>query len=294
MIWIAVCVAAGVAVLFAATAGRVRAGWRMVGELSHPRRAASLDDVLDCETQKFFFSSARSTRLSAMVYQPQGAPRGTILAFHYLGGSKTSIYPYVKNLIDHGYRVASFDYVNHGESDSRRSSRYTFDADLKNFMAQLRMRGIEGPYGAIGFSMGASLALTAADVYPQVRAVVADSGPLLYSRDYFVHLLDHKGQRDHIIRAVFLASYLFIMGFLKRDRQMARRLTRLRGKPVLLIHGRRDSTIPIRNAYRALSLCRSSRSRLIEVERGHHMTNRVVSGKQYDQYILEFFEKWVP
>ena len=294
MIWIAVSVAAAFALLFAATAGRVRAGWRMVSELSHPRRAASLDDVLDCETQKFSFSSACLTRLSAIVYQPQGAPRGTILAFHYLGGSKTSIYPYVKNLIDHGYRVASFDYVNHGESESRRSSRYTFDADLKNFMAQLRMRGIEGPYGAIGFSMGASLALIAADVYPQVRAVVADSGPLLYSRDYFVHLLDHKGQRDHIIRAVFLASYLFIMGFLKRDRQMTRRLTRLRGKPVLLIHGRRDSTIPIRNAYRALSLCRSSHSQLIEVERGHHMTNRVVLGKQYDQYILEFFEKWIP
>ena len=294
MIWIVVCAAvAAVVILFAVTAGRIRTGWRMVGELSHPKRAAVSYDSFDCQIKKFTFLSAGSTRLSAIVYEPQCAPKGTILAFHYLGGSKTSIYPYVKNLIDHGYRVASFDYVNHGESQFRRSSRYTFDADLKSFMAQLRERGVEGPFGAIGFSMGASFALSAAVAYPQIRAVVSDSGPLLYSRSYFVHLLDHKGQSDHIVRAVFLTSYLFLMGFLKRDRQMARRLTLLRGKPILFIHGKRDSIIPIRNAYRALALCRSDRTQLIEIERGHHMTNRAILGNQYDRYVLDFFEKYM-
>ena len=75
---------------------------------------------------------------------------------------------------------------------------------------------------------------------------------------------------------------------------MVHRLRRLRGLPILFIHGKRDSVISIRNAYRALELSQSEKTEFVEVERAHHMTNRVILGQRYDQYVLDFFKKWIP
>lgn len=290
-----ICTAAAV-VLLGYLAVQIRDGWRMVRELSHPKRAAAPDvSNFDCNVRFFRFASTHRRSLSAVVYEPRAAAkrRGTILAFHYLGGSKTSIYPYVKSLIDHGYRVASFDYPNHGESDDSPSNRYTLETDVQYFLSALRHNGIDGPYGAIGFSMGASLTLVAADLESQIKAVVLDSGPLLDARRYFYRVLNGKREKRPVVRCVFVGCYLFLMGFYSRERKMVRRLKRLRGLPMLYVHGKRDRIIPIDSARRAYELSKSEVSRFTAVDRAHHLTNRVLLGPQYDQQVLEFFRSWL-
>lgn len=290
-----ICTAAAV-VLLGYLAVQIRDGWRMVRELSHPKRAAAPNvSEFDCFVHFFRFASTHGRSLSAVVYEPRAAVkrRGTILAFHYLGGSKTSIYPYVKNLIDHGYRVASFDYPNHGESGDSPSSRYTLETDVRYFLEALRRNGMDGPYGAMGFSMGASLALAAADFEPQIKAVALDSGPLLDARRYFYRVLDGKREKRPVVRFIFVSCYLFLMGFYSRERKMMRRLKRLRGLPMLYVHGKRDRIIPIDSARHAYELSKSEFSRFTAVDRAHHLTNRVLLGPQYDQLVLDFFRSWL-
>lgn len=119
-----------------------------VYKLGHPpvNKGWPVEDI-PFRTEHFFFSSADGLELAAIQYHPNGPPKGVILACHYLGGSKQSIFPYIASLLEHGFTVVAFDYPNHGESGSRRSSRYTLEKDMKRFLALLKKRGIRGPLG---------------------------------------------------------------------------------------------------------------------------------------------------
>ena len=265
-----------------------------VYKLGHPpvNKGWPVEDI-PFRTEHFFFSSADGLELAAIQYHPNGPPKGVILACHYLGGSKQSIFPYIASLLEHGFTVVAFDYPNHGESGSRRSSRYTLEKDMKRFLALLKKRGIRGPLGAIGFSMGATLAIQAACVEKEIRAVVLDSGPLLYVKNYFLYVLNNKKITNRLTRVLFMALYLFVIGFFHMSRRTKKRLKRLKGFPLLFIHGEKDRVIPIQNARTAYRLSQSEKSRLLSVKRSHHMTNRALLGEDYDKLVVEFFEKWL-
>lgn len=268
-------------------------GVRLVHEGSHPRRnqsTAAKDSPY--QRQSFEFVSADGIVLAGVVYEPLTPKKGTILACHYLGGSKESIYTYYEPLLAAGFCVACFDYPNHGQSGERKSSRYTLEEEMRRFIRALEARGVEGPYGTLGLSMGATIALSAVDT-ADVRAVMIDSGPLLFVRDYFVYVLKNKGIRNGVTRTVFLALYLWVVGFYRMSRRMRRRLRRLGDLPVLLIQSEKDSTISIRNARETIRLLHSKNAQLIEVKRSHHLTNRVVMGEQYDRLMVDFFTKWL-
>ena len=263
-------------------------------EGSHPKRSGSLDlNDIPYEVRKFDFLSKDGIRLSAIEYVTNQPPKGTILACHYLGGSKTSIYTYIEPLLARGFNVASFDYPNHGESDDRKGTRYSLEDDMRRFINKLKELDIKGPYGTFGFSMGASIALSATDYLPEIKAVVVDSGPLIYVRDYFLYVLSNKDVKNKIRRIVFLFIYLYIVGFYKMSRKMIRRLKTFDELPVLIIHSKKDRIISFKNAEFVYSLLQSKNAELIPVEKAHHLTNRVILGNVYDQKVLEFFEKWL-
>lgn len=271
----------------------VKEGLREVHKLGHPpRNAKGIGMEKEFRTEEFVFLS-RGLRLSAVKYYPNSEPKGTIIACHYLGGSKYTIYPYIAPLLSAGYMVAAFDYPNHGQSDGRKSSRYTLDGDLKRFIEALKAQGVSGPYGGIGFSMGASLILGAARQIPQMKAVVMDSGPLIYVRKYFLYILNNRKIQKRIVRICCLVTYLFFIGFYPMSYRTKKRLKQLKGLPVLFIHGEKDHTIPIENAYKAYQLVRSANSRFVRQPRAHHMTNRVVMGEEYGRLLIRFFDTWM-
>lgn len=65
-----------------------------VYKLGHPpvNKGWPVEDI-PFRTEHFFFSSADGLELAAIQYHPNGPPKGVILACHYLGGSKQSIFP---------------------------------------------------------------------------------------------------------------------------------------------------------------------------------------------------------
>ncbi len=283
---------AGIVIAGCLLAG-AREGLQEVHKLGHPpRNTKGIENEEEFKTEEFTFHS-NGLRLSAIKYYPNTESKGTIIACHYLGGSKYSIYPYIVALLRSGYMVTAFDYPNHGQSAGRKSSRYTLDNDLRRFIEALKIQGVPGPYGGIGFSMGASLILNAARQLPQMKAVVVDSGPLIYVRKYFLYVLNNRRIRKRIARLCFLVTYLFFIGFYRMSRRTRKHLKKLKGLPVLFIHGEKDRIIPIENAYRAYRWIRSENSRFIRQPRAHHMTNCAVMGEEYGRLLTGFFDTWL-
>lgn len=285
-----------VILLAAVTYGLIcaRKGYKLVWEGCHPKRSQEMDlGSIAFKFRRFSFRSANGALLSAIEYIPDQKRRGTILACHYLGGSKTSIYSYIEPLVKKGFAVVAFDYPNHGESMDVKGNHYSLEDDMKRFIEKIKALGIEGPYGTLGFSMGATIALSAVDTLPEVKAVVVDSGPLIFVKDYFNYVLKNKQVRNKISRLIFLFYYCHVIGFCKMSKTMRKRLERIKGLPVLLIHSERDNIISYKNALYTYQQLGPENARLYTVKRAHHLTNRAVLGAVYDTLLIEFYEKWM-
>lgn len=265
-------------------------GWRMVYKAGHPPRIkqSSLFHIA-YEYRRFTFQTFDKLVLSGVKYMPRQKPKGTILVFHYLGGTSISIYSYIETLLLNGFIVVSFDYVNHGESMNRKRSAYLHEKDLEYFIQTINKMNLPGPYGTMGFSMGASLALSAREYLPEVKAIVIDSGPLIYTKDYFRFVLNNKRVKNIIVRYAFIFIFVYLEGFLKMSKRMRERIENCTDLHLLMIHCKKDSTISYKNARYVYEMVKQQDVKLVTVLKGHHLTNRVFLGDMYDEMVTRFF-----
>ncbi|SCY70603.1 alpha/beta hydrolase [Alkaliphilus peptidifermentans] len=264
----------------------------LVHSLSHPairKHLIGINNTL-VSNKKFDFKSNTGLKLKAIEYLPALMPRGTIIAFHYLGGSKESIFPYLEFLIAGGYRVISFDFPNHGESDSQVTTKFTLDKDAFMLMEKIKEMGIGGPYGVMGLSMGATAALAVYEGYPEIKGAVIDSGPLIYVREYFDYVLNIKGIKNPLCRFFFKVLYLHLVGFKSMSENTLKSLKKLKGRPIFFIQAEKDTTIPIRNALKAFQLVKSDKAMFWSVPKSRHLTILSQNSKEYKKRVLDFFD----
>lgn len=114
---------------------------------------------------------------------------GTILFCHELNGSCLNIGPYVKSLTESGFNILTFDFRNHGSSDSshyRQSSPWVTTSDLDDAKAAIdylcTQRNVDpNEIGVFGLGKGATVALCLAGLDDKVKSVVLDA-PMAESR----------------------------------------------------------------------------------------------------------------
>ncbi|MDR0286368.1 MAG: lysophospholipase [Clostridiales bacterium] len=188
--------------------------YKSVYELTHPvKYKYDLKLKIPYTYKKFDFRTRDGVKLAGIEYQPKTVCKGTILVCHFLGGSKEAVLMFVDSLIINGYRVLGFDNRNHGESETYKGVKTSSHTDFVAFYKKVKSMGIEGPFGIMGFSMGASLALWAIYKYNDIQAVITDSGPLLFVKKYFNYVLDDKKIKSPFRRAIFLFIFLHYIGF---------------------------------------------------------------------------------
>lgn len=261
-------------------------------ENCHPKRAAVAEpEGIPYGQSKFSFVSKGGAVLSAVEWLPNKEIKGTVIACHYLGGSKNAIYPYVEPLLKEGFRVTAFDYPNHGESMDQKGLKYDLEEDMQLFLSRLKERGINGPYGVMGLSMGASLALSAAGLCDEIRVVIVDSGPLIFVREYVDYVLRTKHIKHPIEKWAFTFLSLYVVGFQKMSRKLLRRIEHYKNLPILMIHGKKDHTISPENTAYLYKQLNTEGARRIVVEGAHHLTNRILLGTKYDEMIVDFVKK---
>jgi fermentation-respiration switch protein FrsA (DUF1100 family) len=146
------------------------------------------------------------------------------------------------------------------------------------------------PIGAWGISLGASTTLLAAAADSRIRAVVEDSGfsdapgVIAAAFEHFIHLPAFP----FAPLSVFLAEWrtgLDISGVRPVDV-----VGRIGPRPLLVIHCRPDTVVPLPNGERIFAAAREPKEFWI-VPAGSHAEGHTVAREEYERRVTEFFDR---
>ena len=209
----------------------------------------------------------------------------TIIVMHGYPTNKADVLPFSMFLLKK-YNVFLFDFRSFGESEgSYTTAGYKEVNDLDAAVEYLKTRKDSKQIGALGFSLSGAVAIM--NKNNDIKAIVADSA--------YANL-------NHIINEMYRHFFVFKYPFVY--------LTRLYGKiffgvdvkdispmdsiktinkPVLIIHGSKDSQIPVKEAY--LLHEANKKTELWIVNNSNHGAAYAMNKKEYEKRVLDFFEK---
>lgn len=233
---------------------------------------------------------------------------GVIAFCHELRGNRWSAVRYLEPLRDAGYDVFTFDFRNHGDSDKVKGYQplpwliHDELDDVRAVIDYLTARPDADPngIGLLGVSKGGTAALCAAAGDPRVRAIVTDGAfptegmQVHFTRRYmsiyvgegwwlsrFPELplvLLSKWGRALVGRRVG-CSYVHVESFARRVKQ-----------PVLMIHGEKDSMIPLSVGARLRGYLAGT-TKMWVVPRAKHNTALGVANEEYHLRLTRFFAR---
>jgi uncharacterized protein len=183
-------------------------------------------------------------------FLPQSDPAApAILGLIGLGGNKSDLLGIGKALYGAGFALLMFDFRGTGESSGRMRTLGHTESDDAVAALEWLVRRVQGvPIGAIGYSMGASVAINLAGTDSRVRAVVADSP---FASQYGV--LSYNVERRTGIPPGAVLAIAEPMFRLRHGRRFADFapvdfIGKISPRPVFLIHTTEDMLIPISEA----------------------------------------------
>jgi pimeloyl-ACP methyl ester carboxylesterase len=182
-------------------------------------------------------------------YLPTEKKRHLLVLVHGMWSSWLEMAGLGRDLHDHGYDVLLFDLRGHGQSDpSRLYLGRRERADIRAVMAWAKMQGFSHDrVGWLGYSMGGSTLLMEAMRNPEIQVAVIDSpyGDLPKLLDS--QLSKYSGLPSWFNPGVLMAAR-WVYG-VRTDDLIPIRLARgWDERPVLLIHGESDTTVPVGQA----------------------------------------------
>jgi pimeloyl-ACP methyl ester carboxylesterase len=241
---------------------------------------------------------------------PSEARLGVITFCHELTSDRWSAMRYVSDLLARGFDVFAFDFRNQGESQRQAGyepmpwvTRYELH-DVRAAVDYLASRPDADPRGVglLGISRGGTAALCAAAEDPRIACVVTDGAfpleemQLHYMRRYMEIYLPFTWLSwllaklpDHVLGS-FCRWARWIVGWRRGCRflhvtQMTRRLR----KPVFMIHGERDTYVPLQVVHE-LRASLARKPRLWVVSGAKHNRSIDVAAAVYRRRIARFFQ----
>ncbi len=182
-------------------------------------------------------------------YHPTEEHRRLVVMVHGLWSSWGEMAGLGRDLHERGYDILLFDLRGHGQSDRSRVSMGRRErCDLRAVLNWAEAQGFSTDrIGWVGFSMGASTLLMEAAQNSRIKTVVLDSP---YGN--LPELLDGQlTQHSHLPRwfnpGILVAAHL-AYGVRTDDLIPIRSAKAWGDRPLLLIHGEADTTVPVRQA----------------------------------------------
>ncbi len=219
---------------------------------------------LNLRYQDVQIPTADGVLLHGWLLKGKSPVRGTVLFLH--GNAQNISYHIasVRWLPAHHYNVLLYDYRGFGQS----GGRSTLDNAVGDFRAVVKavdrmLPKNERKYAVFGQSLGASLAVAALAESPpaqSVQALVIDSGFSGFRR-----IAREKMSEIPVTRAFSgLLQYLF-----PATPDLTADIARIRGVPVLIIHGEKDNIVPWSHARRLFEHANTPKALIIQPEAGH-------------------------
>ncbi len=220
---------------------------------------------------------------------------------------------YCRPLLNAGYDVFSFDFRGHGESSSEenyRARQWVSDREVADMVGALAFvedwleaHGRPVEVGLFGVSRGAGAGIVAAVNNPRVKAIITDGA---FSSDTALeHLMKRWAYIFAKVRFVyenhppsfwrFLRWLLFVVCRWKLGCEfpsVRKALQRMPPRPMLFVHGERDSYIPVAQTQLLYALAAQPKYLWI-VPGAKHNQSVVVDPERYAIRTVAFFNRYL-
>jgi pimeloyl-ACP methyl ester carboxylesterase len=231
--------------------------------------------------------TVRRRHLFGWLLPAPGADR-TLVVLHGWGSNVELMLPIAAPVRRAGLNVLLCDARNHGQSDSDTfSSLPRFAEDLGQAIAWLKRHqpGRARQIAVLGHSVGAGAALFEASRNADIAAVIS-IGAFAHPAEVTQRSLSHL----HLPRFVTLLVIRYVewlIGYRFETIAPINTVCRITC-PVLLVHGRQDQTVPVKDARRIAARCRAPNVRLLVIAgAGHDSTDQI---EQHAEKLLRFLE----
>ena len=260
------------------------------------------------EAEEVEFNTPEGLTLRGSYLATEGGnSKGVVVFCHEFRSDRWSGMPYWEVLHKNGFDIFAFDFRNHGESDKDPAyaprhwvTNYELD-DLAAALTYLRSRfgARELPIGLLGISRGGGTAIGVAVSNHSVRCLVTDgafpthSTMLAYMKKWMLLVVGETWWMK-ILPSWYLALIRdVVLSRIGRDLgchfcRLERCIRRLAPRPILMIHGGRDSYIRPDIA-RGFYECASDPKELWIVQGARHNACLETASNEYRSRVLQFF-----
>ena len=199
--------------------------------------------------------------------------------------NKADVLPFSMFLLKK-FNVLLFDFRSFGESEgSYTTAGYKEAKDLDAAVEYLKSRKDARNIGALGFSLGGSVAIMSKN--EGIKAVVADSAYSNLDNMISVMYRNFLFLKYPFIELTRIYSKLFF-GIYPKNVSPADSIKTI-NKHVLIIHGKKDSQIPVNESYILHNA--NKKTEIWIVENADHGETYALNKDEYEKRVLEFFEK---
>ena len=223
----------------------------IVNTLTRPKRIDNFADMytftpfeLNLPAEEVTFPSLHVEHSVSGWYIAQSEATTTILVCPGYRGRRSDVLGMSGQLWKAGYNVLAFEYYGHGTVVGEPVTLgYREMNDFLGAVAYAKQRAPQTRLGAVGYSMGASIAIMATARTPEIEALVADSGFATHRS-----AIEYSVRRTiHLPFAPFdwLTDFLLWLraGYHFNQVEPLRDIGRIAPRPVLIIHGLKDSLV---------------------------------------------------
>lgn len=216
---------------------------------------------------------------------PSNKSDNTIIVMHGYPTNKADVLPFSMFLLKK-FNVFLFDFRSFGESEgSYTTAGYKEVKDLDAAVEYLKSRKDARNIGALGFSLGGSVAIMTKN--DDIKAIVADSA---YSN--LNNMIEAMYQNFYFLKYPFIyMTKLYGKLFFGIDTKEVSPENAIKAinTPILMIHGKKDSQIPVNEAYILHNA--NKNTELWIVENADHGETYALNKEEYEKRVLGFFEK---
>lgn len=273
-------------------------GLYIVETVIRPQKKHDFSDVytfspyeFDMPAEVVTFPPAVGNYLVSGWFIPAEGATTTILVCPGYRSRKSDLLGICAHLWKDGHNVLIFDFYGHGEpSKTNVTLGYREINDFNGAIAYAKERAPQTRLGAIAYSMGASVALMCSAHCPDIEAIIADSG---FATHWSV--VDYNVRRARVWpSAPFVWTADHMMGWLGGYRfsqvNPLREIGSIAPRPILIIHGGKDSIVNPRDATLLYEAAREPKE-LWTIPNADHCGVYFVDRVAYTSKALAFFDK---
>jgi pimeloyl-ACP methyl ester carboxylesterase len=238
-----------------------------------------------------------------------GQPHGIVVFCHEFRSDRWSGVAYWECLQRAGFDIFAFDFRNHGESEKDPAysprhwvTNYELD-DLEAALAYLktRRRTAAIPIGLFGISRGGGAAIAVAARDRSIRCVVTDgafpthSTMLAYMKKWMLLVVGEKWWIRFLPECYIAFVRNVVLARVERDLgchfvKLERSIRKIAPRPILMIHGGRDSYIRPDIASQFFE-CAGEPREFWVVHGARHNACLEIAGDEYRRRVLAFFRE---